>query len=307
MFGVENSASALAVIIFNVLCSALTGIIVYEIGKEIDNEKSGFIAGVIWAFCPYIAILPYLLWDTCLSALILGAAVLLTLRLRSDTASWARCGTMWGFAALVNPALISPLPFIAVFLASRRQRLKHVSIMLAATGLLILPWTVRNYLVFHQLFLIRSNGLAEVYFANGGFSKHPLGPSMEYQRLGEAAFTAEAGREALHILETTPLSFLRHSVERAFWFWFYPANIWPLTAAMLIAAIAGLVIVFRNSISSGYLLALVISVYPIIFYASQVVSRYRHPLEPVLFALAGVTLSRVASLRQAHRSAWHSL
>ena len=61
--------------------------------------------------------------------------------------------------------------------------------MSLATCLIIAPWTIRNYLVFREIVPIRSNGLAEIYFANCGFETHPLGPSMEYQALGEAAFT----------------------------------------------------------------------------------------------------------------------
>src|SRR2546425_1595318 len=34
IFGVQTSASALAVMVFNSVCSATTGVVVYEVGKE---------------------------------------------------------------------------------------------------------------------------------------------------------------------------------------------------------------------------------------------------------------------------------
>src|SRR5207302_5675250 len=103
----------------------------------------------------------------------------------------------WGFAALINPALVTPLPVIALLLSKGGRKWKQVCILCGFAAMLVLPWTVRNYLAFHKLVPIRSNGLTEVYFANLGFESHPLGPSMEYQRLGETEFTAQASRKAV--------------------------------------------------------------------------------------------------------------
>jgi hypothetical protein len=60
VFGVQTPASALAVMVFNSVCSAATGAIVYEMGKEIHSEKAGLFAGWMWAFSPPMAILPFI-------------------------------------------------------------------------------------------------------------------------------------------------------------------------------------------------------------------------------------------------------
>jgi hypothetical protein len=136
-----------------------------------------------------------------LSALVFSAA----LRLRSDDlVRWAACGATWGVAALVNPALLVPLPILAFSLSEHGKRWRSVLVMATFTVIVIAPWTVRNYVVFHEFMLVRSNGLAEVYFANGGFDTHPLGQSMEYQHLGEAAFTAQANRLAVEYMRIHP-------------------------------------------------------------------------------------------------------
>jgi hypothetical protein len=83
---------------------------------------------------------------------------------------------------------------------------------------LIIPWTIRNYVVFHKIVPSRSNGLTEVYFANWGFGAHPLGPSMEYQTLGESEFTARASRGAIDYIRTHPATFVGDSLRRALWF-----------------------------------------------------------------------------------------
>jgi hypothetical protein len=79
---------------------------------------------------------------------------------------------------------------------------------------------------------IRSNGLTEVYFANCGFGTHPLGPSMEYQTLGESEFTARASRRAIDYIRTHPATFVGDSLRWAMWFWIYPIDFWPLSLAV---------------------------------------------------------------------------
>jgi hypothetical protein len=88
---------------FDAICSAATGVIVYEIGTEINSEQAGTFAGWLWALSPYVAILPYILWDIALSALLGGLALLLTLRLASAASrrlvDWLEWGAIWGVAA----------------------------------------------------------------------------------------------------------------------------------------------------------------------------------------------------------------
>lgn len=294
-FGIQTSASALAMMLFNAVCSAAAGVVVYKIGEEVGGEKAGLFAGWMWALSPYIAILPYILWDTALSALILATALLQTLKLLSgNSEGWAACGLTWGVAALVSPALLAPLPILLLVLSERGKKWKPVAIMALSTLVLIVPWTVRNYIVFREILPIRSNGLAEVYFANAGFDTHPLGPSMEYQHMGEAAFTARANDQALKLIESAPLTFMRNSFKRAIWFWIYPPSFWPISVAIDVSAFWGLVITFRKSRMLGLTLLAPLAVYPLIYYASQVVSRYRHPIDPVLYALSAVALSNIS-------------
>jgi hypothetical protein len=66
-------------------------------------------------------------------------------------------------------------------------------------------------------------------------------------------------------------------------------------------ALAGLIVVFRRSRNVALSLLAVLAVYPLIYYASQVVSRYRHPIDPVLYALSGVALSQIIQRRATKR------
>jgi hypothetical protein len=156
---------------------------------------------------------------------------------------------------------------------------------------IVAPWIVRNHIVFGKFVPVRSNALTEIYFATFGFETHPLGSSMLYQTKGEAAFTAQAGAKAVAYIRSHPAKFLTDSARRAPWFWVNPLNFWMLSVVIDLGALAGLILVCRKSRNLAALLVIVLVFYPLIYYASQVVSRYRHPIDPVLYALAGVALS----------------
>jgi hypothetical protein len=201
--------------------------------------------------------------------------------------------------------LLAPLPILALLLSDRGKMWRQVVVLAMLTSLVIVPWTIRNYMVFHELIPIRSDGLAEVYFANCGFRTHPLGASMEYQSLGEAAFTAQTGQAAIEYVRTHRMAFARDSLRRAMWFWIYPIHFWPVSVVIDFAALAGLIMVFRESRQLALLVLAVLAFYPLIYYASQVVSRYRHPIDPVLYALGGVAASRMM-IRLSHALQGHA-
>lgn len=299
VFGIATPGSAIAVMIFNSICSAAAGVIIYMIAADVHSERAGVFAAWMWALCPYVAILPFIPWDTSLSALLLSAALLLTLRLHSGKSKrWAECGILWGIAALVSPTLFIGFPIIALLLLERGSRIRQVVIMTLFAFVLLLPWTVRNYFAFHQILPIRSNGLAEVYFANCGFETHPVGPSMEYQRLGEAKFIAQVNSRALKYIRTNPAIFIGDCLRRAMWFWIYPISFWPLSVVIDLAALAGIILLFRHSRQTAMLMLVVIAAYPLVYYASLNQSRYRHPIEPILYALGGIGLSELALRRR---------
>jgi len=298
IFGVATPASALAMMIFNATCSALAGWVVYAIAKRSINDRAGLIAGWLWALSPYLMLIPFLLWDTSLAALVLGYAFLRTLELDnplhdSGIRGWIICGAAWGFAGLVTPSLLIPLPFVLAYLAVRKQRWMPSAALAGAAFLVLAPWLARDYVVFHRIFPVRSNGLAEIYFGNLGFDAHPLGPSMEYQRLGEVAFVTLYGSRLMEYVEQHPGKFVRDSFRRAIDFWMQPAGFWPLTLLIELAAVAALMLLVRGASPGVGLFLVVLAVYPLVYYASQVFSRFRHPIEPLLYGLAGCSLSQL--------------
>ena len=69
LLGVQTVASAWAAIFANVIFSSFTAVVVLKLGREHFGEAAGLAAGWAWAVSPPLVVMPWLLWETCLSAL----------------------------------------------------------------------------------------------------------------------------------------------------------------------------------------------------------------------------------------------
>jgi 4-amino-4-deoxy-L-arabinose transferase-like glycosyltransferase len=164
LFGPYTYASYAAAVAVNILFSSLVCVPLYFAGKRIGGASLGALAAWLWAIFPNAILLTYeSLWETCVSAW-LGAALLwATLRVSESARAraWCAYGLLFGLTLMTNAALLSLLPLLAgwaLYRSSRRgQRwLRNAALTagLAAAG--CLPWTIRNYTVFHTLIPLRS-------------------------------------------------------------------------------------------------------------------------------------------------------
>ncbi len=287
VFGVETEASALVTILFNVIFASLTAIVLLQLGREQFHETAGVVAAWAWAAAPPLLFMPWLPWETCLSGLVLTFALRMTLRLGTGSSlrQWAWCGLTWGVGALINPAILAPLPVLASCVLIRSWHWKGVVLMTTVGALCILPWTARNFWVFGQALPVRSNFWPELYFANADFSLHPLGPSMLYQREGEALFVADMKARALNLLLSNPDSFWRLTRKRAAAFWAQPTQLWPYPWLLFGMAVGGVIQSVRRGKRWPEFLA-VLLLYPVVYYVTYPLARLRYPIEPLMYALA---------------------
>ncbi len=295
IFGVETKAAAIVATLLNSVFSAATALIVYRIGKLQFDEATGFAGAWIWALCPYLTILPYLVWDTCLSALVLSCCILLTIRAESFGSRfiWMSAGVAWGLEALISPAMLAPLPVILIYLWYRSRSLSRIALLAGTAVLVISPWCIRNQIVFHEGLLLRSNGWAEVYFGNIDYEAHPSGPTGEYQRVGEIAYVRSLRARTLEYIRQNPGKFLADSARRARAFWVVPYNFAPLPAWIAVLSFLGLWWTFKDYGIGAIPLALILIFCPLIYYFCYSFSRYRHPIEPAMFTLAAYACVRM--------------
>lgn len=291
IFGIQTAGAMLAAMIFNSIFAGLTAIMLYQIAKDLVIERAGFFAGILWAACPYCIILVVIPWETSFAALMFTVAFRYTLRIDADIRDWLLSGASWGILGLINPALAIPLPFLLGWRLQENKRWRSAIILTSTAALIVSPWIVRDYVAFHRFIPIRSNGAAEIYFANVSYSEHPLGNSMEYQNLGEVEFTSVMQSKAIGYLKSHARLVLANSFMRAAQFWSSPDAFLPIVLSIHLAALLGLVFLFRFSNRIGWMFAIVLAVFPLLYYASLPFSRYRHPIDPLLFILAGIASS----------------
>ena len=156
IFGAYSRASLYGLMFLNAVFAALNVFAIYKIGEACFDTATAALASWLWAFFLSGAVLPLLVWDTCLSALLFSLGFLISLALRTSTSylRWAAVGLFWGGVCLVNPALLAPVPFLLLFfwIAGRRRGInlsRHVLVAAAMIVLAIAPWLWRNYRVFH--------------------------------------------------------------------------------------------------------------------------------------------------------------
>ena len=292
--GIKTGASAVAAILLNVMFSSLTAAVLVRLGREQFGETAGMVAGWAWAVAPPLLLMPWLLWETCLSGLVMAFAFMTTLRLgvASRAWEWAWCGAIWSFAALLNPALLAPLPALAVQAAMQSRRWKQPALMMLVCVLCILPWTLRNFRVFGRIVPVRSNFWAEVYFGNVDFSVHPTGNSMLYQHEGELQFVADLKRSVLNFIRSNPSAFARMTGERTVSFWMQPSLLRPYPFLLLLVSVGGIVQAWRRG-KRWLGFASVLLLYPLIYYATYTFARYRYPIEPLMYVLGGYFISEL--------------
>jgi hypothetical protein len=288
VFGIETRASAIVAILLNVIFASLTAWVLVQLGREQFHETAGIVAGWAWAVAPPLLFMPWLPWETCLSGLVFAVGLLTTLRL-SETSSlrqWAWCGVTWGFAALVNPAILAPFPVLALCAVVRSRHWRGVVVMIMVCTLCILPWAARNFWAFGHIVPVRSNFWPELYFGNVDFSLHPLGTSMLYQREGEGLFVADMKGRALNFVRSNPGVFWRLTERRVVAFWAQPQQLWPYPWLLFLTTLGGVVESVRRGKRWVEFLS-VLLLYPPVYYATHAFARFRYPMEPLMFALSG--------------------
>lgn len=284
-------------VVLNAVLSAITATLILRIGKRDFGASVGVLAAWVWSGWLYEAAEAIRLWESSLAALLLTGALLWLPRLAgsSRTSSWFLFGALAGLAGLTNTTLLAVFPFFWVWLWCDCKRRGYICgrRLLASVGVFILvlvPWTIRNYAVFHRLMPVRDNFGLELWLGNhDGVTEHfdndfPVLNPAEYNRLGEIRFMEEKRALALAFIGRYPGEFLRLSAKRFFRYWTAPEiAVWlPLSAA----AWAGTLLALRRKRLQAMPYAIILLMFPLIYYVTHTFNSYRHPTEPAMLILA---------------------
>ncbi|MGA7852088.1 MAG: hypothetical protein WCA15_02110 [Candidatus Acidiferrales bacterium] len=347
IFGIHTPHAFFAMVLLNILFSAATCIPIFYVGKRVGGLGVAGLAAWLWAVFPNAWIIPYeWIWDTSLSALLMATILWATLLLvdgerpsadRPDLdregsngtelhswRAWCGYGLLWGLALMTNPSLGVMLPFLIGWIVYRSQKggmsggrlqLAGPALAVAIGVLCCVPWTVRNYRVFHRFIPLRSNFAFELWLGNNhNFDPRsqivpPSNPERaeihNYIHMGETAFMQEKWAEAISFMHSHPrlevILFTRRFV--ATWTGmdnpvqgFLDSDSLMTRLALAsnflagIGALCGIAVLFFRRSRYAFLLAAFPIVFPVVYYVTHASLRYRHPIDPVVMLLNAVAI-----------------
>lgn len=320
IFGIYTQTSAFMILTINSIFSALTCLTIFHIGLKTFGRKVALGASWAWVFFPTaIFFATRSVWVESLFAFEVSILFLLSLHLESSSSlrAWFGFGLLTGVTALTSPAILSVMPLLWLWPCYRlRQRLIKCSFPVIVAGvafvLVISPWFVRNYVTFGQFVFLRTNFGLEFRVANeesstGEWSPwlHPARNSYEMERfreMGELSYMEQKKREALEFVIDHPGNFVRLTARRVLAWWLGPY--WqPMVIAWLsgqfvlskrvvfhslvfILMLVGIRLGFRERRRETLLFAIVLFVYPLVYYLTHVALSFRHAIEPLMIVLA---------------------
>jgi len=314
--GVYSHASAWVILTFNSIFAALTCWTLYRVSERIFGAWVARGTAWTWAVFPYLIYWPVrVVWEVSFTTFFLTLALWLVIQMAegAHNRDWIVLGLIWGLIALTNTAVIILLPFFLgwlIWTSGKRSSSKQIAgpaLCVLVVVLCIVPWTIRNYSVFHRFIFIRDNLPLELYEANNDEShglwtrsEHPGNDphSMRrFQELGEIQFMDEEKEKLKEFVREHPGRFVLFTVERIWYFWAAPPqativagyDLWVarhvefLLAALF--AFSGLILMFVRKNRYAWLLAPFLVVYPLPYYLVNPFPRYKHPIEPVMLML----------------------
>jgi 4-amino-4-deoxy-L-arabinose transferase-like glycosyltransferase len=328
LFGAYTFHAWAATVLLNITCCTIACIPVYFTGRRIDGIRLAAGAAWLWAIFPNAILLPVeSMWDASISALLVATILWATMALAESQRlrDWCAYGLLWGIALMFNATLAALFPILAGWLLYRarqewRRSVRNAAAALAITILCCVPWTVRNYRVFHRFVPLRSVLGLQLWLGNNDQTEnifrgdlHPIYNASErdkYISMGEIAYMRQKKQQALAYIFSHPAREASLISYRAISIWSggtpYPLEDFLGTPALrfrailafnLVAALGtlcGIIILFRERRAFAVPVAAFPLVYPWAYYLTLALPRYRLPIDPIVLLLLAISIQRVA-------------
>jgi hypothetical protein len=184
-----------------------------------------------------------------------------------------------------------------------------------AALLLMSPWLIRNYELFHRFIPVRSGFGLELYIGNNGYSERWVNSSLhpnhseaelsEYERVGEMAYMDHKLRQAKAYIRSHPAWFAWMTLRRMVYMWtgywsldrnylrdepLDPPNILVNTTLTVLGFI-GLGRLYKRDSSLATRFAIVLLFFPLTYYITHPETYYLRPVDPLIVVLAALVIA----------------
>jgi hypothetical protein len=248
------------------------------------------------------------------------------MREKTGLLPWAAYGALWVVGVLINPSILSLFPFFLGWLVWNARKAGIPWTKPAAAALLVftiglVPWTIRNYRVFDKFIVLRSNFGLELWLGNNpnviktiSHLEHPNDNPVEgqkYKRMGEIAYMAEKQHVAFVFMKTHPQDTLKFAFYRFVETWLgaddSPVDMWAtgtlsvreyvvLNSLLSLLCLLGALYASRAHHPDAAPFAMVLLIFPLVFYLTHSSPRYRFPMDPIMVVLAVSAVAHLLSL-----------
>jgi 4-amino-4-deoxy-L-arabinose transferase-like glycosyltransferase len=309
-----------------VVVGALWPVLTFVLGRRIASERVGLIASAWSAVYGYFSYYGAALMTEAFYITAILASLWLTVRLAQARPASIRgyllLGLCLGITVLLRQVFLLFVPiqllWLGVALWRGRAPFRRTAVRLAAPllvmAVLIAPWTVRNYLAFHQFVLLNTNAGFAFFWGNhpiyGTTFQATLKGDVRYadlvpaalKPLNEAALDSALLREGIGFVTADPVRYALLSFSRLhtfFVFWPEPdsgtlSNVVRVMAfgVALPFMLAGLAMAIRQWRRWSLLYAFA-AVYSAAHLLSWALIRYRLPVDAVLILFAALPIDVV--------------
>jgi 4-amino-4-deoxy-L-arabinose transferase-like glycosyltransferase len=280
-------------------------------GRRAFGERVSLVAAGFAAFYPELVWFASHFWaETVFLALLWWATErLLAADAEGGTRAALASGLLWGLAVLTRETVLYFLPFAALWLAWRRAGGgRRAGALLAVAALVVLPWTLRNWLVFDAFVPVSTSGALNLWQGNTRLSRQEVyeeywavrGRVEKYQHARRRAVESILERQPLWILEKLrdemPAFWAAHGqpivhLERGA-YGVVPRPLALLAVAVVLLPYLAVLVLFVAGVAAlprgrvpvlllGFLLF-----YVLLHVAAHGYPRYRLPAMPVVFLVA---------------------
>jgi 4-amino-4-deoxy-L-arabinose transferase-like glycosyltransferase len=318
LFGVYTKSSIIVALVLNGVISSATCIPIYFLAKKSFGDRAAKWAGWGWALSPYgIYYGADWAWSTPLITLLLCCLFLWALNLEADgrLKIWLAFGALTGVSILTEPSILSVIPVLVLYTCYRRLRqnnpwLKQAIAAALAALIIIAPWTIRNFELFHKLIPVRSGLGLELYIGNNGYDlswvnrdlhpNHNAAEQSEYEHAGEIAYMNHKHEEGMDYIRDHPAWYAKMTIRRFVYLWtgywslsreylaqepLDPPNIFVCTTLTILMLI-GLFRTARQNPALAFRFAIAFVFYPTVYCLTHPETYYIRPLDPLINVLA---------------------
>ena len=319
VFGISREAEFVRGLTCAIASSIVCGL-TFLLGLRFGlDRRAALLAGILGALAPTGL---QLYWDlteqdACLGTLFFVCALLVFPWDTSERYGMTHAiafGVASGLAVLSYESLLAPVAGLLAcgLVVSRHWRRpeawRFAGLATVCLLLVVLPWSVRNWVVFHRWVLVRSNFGLEFRLA-----QHPMGDELNaslsmvhpynkpeilsrVRREGEPAVYHGFLIEGLDWIRNNPVIFAKRTIRRIVTFWFPVGIGFRRTLASLFFVVLAFVGVQRLRKAKPRVwfgIACIWLTYPLVYYLVPGYVRYRQPIEFTIYLMAALEIRTV--------------